>query len=663
MNGIDNLSAAEPLLFHAVAHGVDIDFRQISTDKSMVNIRAELVRDICLGQHAQAPLTVKGVYIKGAVINGRLDFQDARIAVPLRFDDCVFTDVVDLQHANIKRLKLWNCELQRGIKADRLSVDGDVIINKCRSFAPIDFPSANIRSRMILDGTTIEIKRSNDHNDPLSDTTRARNITDIYDSGFNRSLISVDNGIFFAQGFSCDGVVDLHNSNIRGNVEFLGVSIKSNAKDQGWIAIDLSNSVIEGYLFIRQSSRIEGVIDLFSAQMKLGEIRESVIGPRQDQVNSKVSLDAERMVVHRNFVIGRNSTVMGGANLLGAQIGGELIIQSQESGSRKSESLLSIQGELNLMHSVIGNLKVDFAAWLRSADLGKLFPKINGCRYAEISKDEEPLFVDTAELIKWLKTAKDGSDVKGGYNSRHNIPNIIMNPLMSWFDISPFHPQPFEHLASLLRSNGRNDDAKEIAVAKLQLAIWAPSKSKNGSGKVVSILLAMLKFFFYWIFGFGYRTKRMVGFSCLIIVICSFIYQYAYIEDKMGVSRELVYLNSRHEIAVTMAPEKTESAEKNGQSRIWRLLKVLSFQDYKIIGEQTNSLRAWPPDEYTSFNAIVFSLDVFLPIVNLHQEEAWLPKSGGAGSLAWLAIWIEIIAGWVLSTLIVASLTGLIKND
>jgi hypothetical protein len=44
----------------------------------------------------------------------------------------------------------------------------------------------------------------------------------------------------------------------------------------------------------------------------------------------------------------------------------------------------------------------------------------------------------------------------------------------------------------------------------------------------------------------------------------------------------------------------------------------------------------------------VVSLDVFLPFVNLHQEQH---------------LWAQIIAGWLLSAIFLAAVTGLIRND
>jgi hypothetical protein len=51
-------------------------------------------------------------------------------------------------------------------------------------------------------------------------------------------------------------------------------------------------------------------------------------------------------------------------------------------------------------------------------------------------------------------------------------------------------------------------------------------------------------------------------------------------------------------------------------------------------------------------------LDTLLPVVDLRQQAAWIPRGGAQ----WLAS-TSILAGWVLSTAVVAALTGLLKRD
>jgi hypothetical protein len=85
-----------------------------------------------------------------------------------------------------------------------------------------------------------------------------------------------------------------------------------------------------------------------------------------------------------------------------------------------------------------------------------------------------------------------------------------------------------------------------------------------------------------------------------------------------------------------------------------------------------------PPasDPTEELNPVLYSLDMFLPFVNLHQEHYWWPDANAHGDLTILNrrlklsgavlryyLWMQVIAGWLLSAIFVAGVTGLIRND
>jgi hypothetical protein len=79
-----------------------------------------------------------------------------------------------------------------------------------------------------------------------------------------------------------------------------------------------------------------------------------------------------------------------------------------------------------------------------------------------------------------------------------------------------------------------------------------------------------------------------------------------------------------------------------------------------------------PPRHYPPFNAIVYSLENFLPVVDLHQGMYWRPNPrhgmGGrmralSGRLLRWYLWVHILAGWIITPLLAAGLTGLVRPD
>ena len=63
-------------------------------------------------------------------------------------------------------------------------------------------------------------------------------------------------------------------------------------------------------------------------------------------------------------------------------------------------------------------------------------------------------------------------------------------------------------------------------------------------------------------------------------------------------------------------------------------------------------------DHTPKFNPFIYSLDAFVPLINLHQEQFRFPK----GRLLRSYLWIHIACGWVLTTLLVVGLTGLVRG-
>jgi hypothetical protein len=63
-------------------------------------------------------------------------------------------------------------------------------------------------------------------------------------------------------------------------------------------------------------------------------------------------------------------------------------------------------------------------------------------------------------------------------------------------------------------------------------------------------------------------------------------------------------------------------------------------------------------DPVPAFNPFAYALDVLLPVADLNQQSSWIPQ-GFARS--WM--WASIVAGWVLTTAVVAALTGILKRD
>jgi hypothetical protein len=67
---------------------------------------------------------------------------------------------------------------------------------------------------------------------------------------------------------------------------------------------------------------------------------------------------------------------------------------------------------------------------------------------------------------------------------------------------------------------------------------------------------------------------------------------------------------------------------------------------------------AAPNAPHHAFQPVIYALDVLLPVVDLNQQEFWIPQ----GLARWFA-WASILAGWLLATAVAAAVTGAVKRD
>ena len=118
---------------------------------------------------------------------------------------------------------------------------------------------------------------------------------------------------------------------------------------------------------------------------------------------------------------------------------------------------------------------------------------------------------------------------------------------------------------------------------------------------------------------------------------------------------------------------------------IWSIIVVAVGTVLVAIGKRSGVMRpTWPesipPKEgeigYEQLHPLLYSFDVFLPFVNFHQEHYWWPDAARSGEYSilgrrmrfsgWLLryyLWAQITAGWLLSAIFLAAVTGLIRNE
>jgi len=186
-----------------------------------------------------------------------------------------------------------------------------------------------------------------------------------------------------------------------------------------------------------------------------------------------------------------------------------------------------------------------------------------------------------------------------------------------------FRPETYEQLATVFRKMGLNTNAKDVLIAK-----------NDDRAQLMKLRLSeRLRYRLLRLFiGYGYCPWKVVWWALAIIILGSAFFGIGFRVNLMSRTEGLEYL-----------PETSEG--------------------YQLL------------DNHPRFNSLVYSIDTFVPLIDLHQSKYWLPNAKRGtdlfsikgfgihtGELLLCYMWVHIIMGWMLTTLLVASLTGLIRT-
>lgn len=190
-----------------------------------------------------------------------------------------------------------------------------------------------------------------------------------------------------------------------------------------------------------------------------------------------------------------------------------------------------------------------------------------------------------------------------------------------WLRLQPsgqFFPQPYEQLANVLRKKGYEKAAKEVQIAK------NVDRRRRGS---MPLLLRPFHCLFGFLTGYGYRPWRPLAAALLLI----------------GVGWGLFHAGAREGIIMKVGTER-----------------------FATVGEQNGDF------VQPSFHPLLYSFDIFLPVITFEQAKNWAPNENAIGRLVGdipisglvLCSYTSFLnlAGWILTTLFVATLTGTIRR-
>jgi hypothetical protein len=197
--------------------------------------------------------------------------------------------------------------------------------------------------------------------------------------------------------------------------------------------------------------------------------------------------------------------------------------------------------------------------------------------------------------------------------------------------LDKFLPQPYEQLAAVLRQMGHERDARLVMIEKNR----EPARFTRFPRQA---------WWWYNVFGrligYGYAPWRAFAMSVAMILVGSFLFDFGY----------------NHGL-VTPAKENAYAKAPNGQL------------------EPDKSERPKLVENYPVFNAFVYSLESFIPLIKFDQSANWTPNANRLAEISIFDVQVpftgrflryylycHIATGWLLTSLWVGAVAGLVKS-
>lgn len=199
---------------------------------------------------------------------------------------------------------------------------------------------------------------------------------------------------------------------------------------------------------------------------------------------------------------------------------------------------------------------------------------------------------------------------------------------IKWIKLQPgerFYPQTYDQLAIAYNKVGQDENAKMVLIEKNKDTMWLSQMTRGE--KTIHCISGIT-------IDFGYHPFKALIWGLIIIIIGCGLFEIGHRTNIMTPTKEWAY------------------SSKGG------------------VTDSKSSI------DYPKFNSFIYSVDSFVPVIDLHMKGYWLPNANKKGEWrisekisipingsllrAWL--WFQIISGWILITLFVVGLTGLIKK-
>jgi hypothetical protein len=608
------------------------------------NLDASTLIELVTLPTTHAEWTHRPLWLAGARIVGHLDLEGAGLTRALRLDDCLFEQPVILRDAVASTIELSGCHVP-GLDAQNLRTRGDVRLDRgFTGSGQVVLAGAHIGGQLTCGGSSfaardgpailadlLKVDGGMFCNKGFTATGAVRIIGAQFGGQFNcrggsftnpgataleADNLSVAGNMLCTNGFTANGGVRLAGAHIGGLLSCGGGTFTNPSGH----AIDASNLTVEGSMFCNNGFAAYGAVSLYGAE--IGSQLNCDGGTFTNRGGA--ALNAANLRVHGDVRCGERFASEGEVNLMHAHIAGRLDCTAgtfnNPDATALEAQLLRVDGDLFLRLGFTASGTIS----LVGAKIGGQVVCVGGS--FEAAPPAFALDLERAEVSQTIYFRPTGlagqinlgfAGAGGWYDSRATWPDKIrlrgfrydtieaepsvsIGQRLQWLrrDVDGFSPQAYEQLASVLRREGNEHDARAVLIS----ARWRRRLSVNSwYDRVLWPLRFAWSLLVRVTLGYGYRPWRI-----LIPIGLLFAFGWWWFDR----------------------------AEQEG-----------------------DIVRARGVDPDVAFSAGRYTADLLIPGASLGERDDFVPL----GDIAWWST-LYTVAGWALVALFIAGLAGVFKR-
>jgi len=584
------------------------------------------------------------LYLWAAQVEGNISLQRVRgdvWAEGLTLKGTLKVEKANLEHLNITEARVeGNMELSKvkvnlveAIRAERLVLGGDLSLTEVlcsfeldQNFFRLDFEGAQV-------GGKFKVEDIGGH---------------IWASG-----MQIGKGLIWEKIKA--GTVDLKGTRVG---EELAIASLTGDKWESDEVIVVGKASIEGVRILRGFSWKRGKV---SGRLEISDVVADAFSLQGTRVDEDMDMKKVR--------------VGEAVDLEGFQGGGNLLIEECILGGLPSKPGLSLKraeiaGEVRIKDSSIlsgldaeklhaHSLYVEETFLTGGEGIGSDSPALQlegkwagGLSLKDAQLEERAYFKDVTIMgpvsLRYAQMQTLEIVVEQKPEEKGKVANIGLSPLVGWVDLHgisvsrwvfsgpaikdedretrlrlfsawlrrqlPYYSaHPYESLAKALKAEADENAALRILIQR---------EDDVGLAQNLPLWKRFWRGLLRYTVGHGYRPEWALVWILAFIALGAFLFDLGY---RKGV----------------MAPASTD------------VLVQEMYQKYREI-----------PKDYPTFSAWAYSIDAFVPFLDLVLEHYWIPNAdaGWWGALLRIYLWIHIGVGWILSSLFLTGVTGIIRR-